>query len=160
MLVSSVTHTDVRAVPNPPPSGLLNPLKHKRETEENVAPNSQSQATPGPSSERPEKLSPEWKGKTPSTPGSASTASSFLIFTCLDGVTQANSDLIDEAALEDQMQEVSDFLLQNTSFSDRRAYRNCPEASRMSVHSLIEKQGAELANSTDVPSSQQRHYED
>jgi len=105
-------------------------------------------------------LSPEWKGKATATSKSAGTPSSFSIFACLDGVTQANSDLIDEAALEDQMQEVSDFLLQNTSFSDRRAYRECPEASRMSVYSLIEKQGAELAKATDVRSSQQRDYED
>jgi len=160
VLGSNATHTDARAAPNPPPRGVLNPLKHKKEMEENAAPNSQSQAAPGSSPEGTEMLSPEWKGKATAISESASTASSFSIFACLDGVTQANSDLIDEAALEDQMQEVSDFLLQNTSFSDRRAYRECPEASRRSVYSLIEKQGAELAKATDVRSSQQRDYED
>jgi hypothetical protein len=80
------------------------------------------------------------------------------MLTRLDGVAQPNNS-IDEVMLEKHMEEVEDYLIHRTSFTDSRAYKACSSLLRIDVHSMLEKEGKELLNS-DTPSEKLRAHED
>ena len=81
--------------------------------------------------------------------GSSNTSSppSFSIFTYLDGVwTTPNTNRL---ALEKHLEAVDEYLLRETSFSDRRRYTSCPEGSRMSLYTQLKTRGLEMPMSPD-----------
>ncbi|RYO78437.1 hypothetical protein DL766_001500 [Monosporascus sp. MC13-8B] len=155
----------IGTAPEPPPAGILISKNVDQGVEGDATSGSQSQSPPqledlpGPSNAASAKLSPGRKSR--GTPGNPkSTAPSTLhIFSCLVGVTHPDFDTIDEEALDDHLREVEDYLLSRTSFSDRRAYDACPEATRDEICAHLEKEGIELSKRTDVQRGRQRDYE-
>ncbi|KAK4236126.1 hypothetical protein C8A03DRAFT_17193 [Achaetomium macrosporum] len=156
--------------PAPPPAGVLVPKSVDQDgagdTTAGLQSPSQSQPHPGtsPSQSRTasEKLtpsSPNWKSRNvPGNPEST-TLPAVSIFSCLPGVTHPDYVHIDEEALDDYLREVDDFLLSRTPFSDRRAYAACPEATRDTIYSCLEKRGIELSKTADVEREEQWYYE-
>ncbi|KAF3762955.1 putative Mg2+ transporter [Cryphonectria parasitica EP155] len=147
--------------PGPPPAGVLMPRDIDESVEREVIAGAhvQPQPPPGRSHATSEKLVSGQHTKP--MPGiSKSTPSSRLsIFSCLIGVTHPDFDTIDEEALDDHLREVEDYLLSRTSFSDRRAYTACPDATRSEVYAFLESQGVELSKSDDSQRVWQRDYE-
>lgn len=78
------------------------------------------------------------------------------IFSYLDDVMVSGSDAINEIVLGNHLLEIEHFILHQTPLSDRKAYSNCPESSRTSVHAILETEGEEPSKSSDS----QRAYED
>ena len=115
--------------------------------------------TPGPSHAASEKLSPNWKSRNISGKPESTALPALSIFSCLAGVTHPDFDNIDEEALDDHLREVEDYLLSQTTFSDRRAYAACPEATRDEIYVHLEKRGIELSKLTNVQREQQLYYE-
>ncbi|KXX79338.1 hypothetical protein MMYC01_204552 [Madurella mycetomatis] len=145
----------LRPAPEPPPTGILVPKKVEQDVARDSIPGSQSQSPPNPED------TPEPSRKSGRVPGKPeSTALPVLsIFSCLPGVTDPKFDNIDEEALDDHLREVEDYLLSRTTFSDRRAYTACPEATRDKVYAHLEQRGVELSRLTDVKREQQQDYE-
>ena len=83
----------------------------------------------------------------------------MAIFSCLVGVAGASIDAINTKALAGHLQEVEDYLASGTSFSDRRVYRDCPEATRTEIYALLEKKGAVLSGQASTDPAQQKEYE-
>ncbi|KAI1661526.1 hypothetical protein F4813DRAFT_386056 [Daldinia decipiens] len=115
---------------------------------------------PGPSNIASEKSPLGLKGRTmPENPESM--AESMLhIFSCLAGVIHPGSDAIDEEALYNHLEEVDDYLLSRTSFSDRRAYSTCHEATYDEIYGDLEQEGVELSKPTDGQHERQHDYEE
>ncbi|KAK1758176.1 hypothetical protein QBC47DRAFT_410891 [Echria macrotheca] len=140
----------------PPPVGILVPKNVERDESADPVHASQSQSPPPtdnnkPGSSRRAESVPRKRG---------STAPPVLsIFSCLPGVADSKYDSLDEDALEDYFLEVEDYILSRTTFSDRRAYTACPEASRDKIYDELERKGIELSGITDVQREQQRNYE-
>lgn len=94
-----------------------------------------------------------------SLPGHKAAPATMSMFSCLVGVIHPEYGTIDEDVLDDHLREVEEFLLSKTSFSDRRAYKDCPEASREEIYSYLEKKGAEIAALKSKQRARQRAYE-
>lgn len=82
---------------------------------------------------------------------------SVSIFAFLEGVSQPAG--VDESILNEHLLEVEDFLLNQTNFTDRKAYRSCNPSSRTNVHGILEKRGSILSQSQDSSSRDQVDYE-
>ncbi|KAJ4390516.1 hypothetical protein N0V85_007144 [Neurospora sp. IMI 360204] len=87
-------------------------------------------------------------------------SSSFALFTCLDDVSLANKDTIDEAKLDERLHEIETILLHETSVSDQRAYKRCPSANRLSIYHMLEHEEQEIVHpETRIRSSNPQDYE-
>ncbi|KAK3385827.1 hypothetical protein B0H63DRAFT_394118 [Podospora didyma] len=154
--VSEIIMLELRigASPELPPAGVLKALWNSKPAHSE---NTTGQNTPSP--ERPPD-SPRMKGKSTQTePNMAPGSSRLSIFSCLAGVTGASIDAINTKALTEHLQEVEDYLTTSTSFSDRRAYRDCPEATRAEIYALLEKKGALLSGQANPEPAEQKEYE-
>ncbi|KAK3317448.1 hypothetical protein B0T19DRAFT_434993 [Cercophora scortea] len=138
------------ALPKSLTSGLLIPLEKGKEPE---PPDSREKAQSNTSFAS---TSARQGGK-----NSLRSGASFSLFSCLEGVTTADAEDINNKALDDQLKEVEGFLLHRTVFSDSRAYCDCPDASRVSVYELLAKEGSELSDLSNrrVTQSKQWDYE-
>ncbi len=68
----------------------------------------------------------------------------FHVFTWLAHVQVFSSNrvsLVDSDALRKQMEEVDNYLKNETGFSDKKAYRDCKESTRASSFEYLEEQG-------------------
>jgi hypothetical protein len=144
-----------RSPTQPPVRGLLRPLQEQTAAGKgsDTDPDPKNPSVSGPKDDPSKKL----KEKPLAAAGVANKA--FHIFECLDGVRSPNTDSIDEAALVELLREVDDYLAYSTSFTDRKEYRDCPEATRVSAYADMEKEGIELAKSKPRALVQQ-NYED
>ncbi|KAK3987253.1 hypothetical protein QBC44DRAFT_246283 [Cladorrhinum sp. PSN332] len=88
--------------------------------------------------------------KTEPDPETTKEAPVFAVFTCLDGVQTSDPDHIDETVLQEVFSELNDCLLRRTTPSDRRAYCDCPGASRLEVYARLEAEGLTLTD-PDMP---------
>ncbi|KAK3492602.1 uncharacterized protein B0T23DRAFT_146058 [Neurospora hispaniola] len=87
-------------------------------------------------------------------------SSSFALFTCLDDVSMAQNDTIDEAKLEERLHEIETILLHETSVSDQRAYKRCPSASRLSIYHMLKQEELEIVHpERRIRSSNPQDYE-
>lgn len=77
----------------------------------------------------------------------SSLSPSFALFTCLDDVSLAKGNTIDEAKLDERLHEIETILLHETSVSDQRAYKRCPSANRLSVYRMLEQEELEIVHS-------------
>ncbi|KAK4224169.1 magnesium transport protein cora [Podospora fimiseda] len=116
-------------------------------------PASPQPASPQPASPQPASLaissSSSSSPEPPPPPPPAQTTKeipTFAIFTCLDGVQVSESDTIDEKVLQEVFSELNDYLFYHTTPSDRRAYCDCPEASRLEVYAQLETEGVALSD--------------
>jgi hypothetical protein len=105
-----------------------------------------------------QKSSPSENTQAPKESNQNAEVTSISILTWLDGVAQPNNS-IDEAALEDHMEKVEDFLIHRTSFSDSKAYKACSSLLQIDVQSTIENEGKVLLDS-DTPSEKLKAHED
>ena len=160
-LTKMVTMADYQArnPPKPPPAGILAPRNVKRTIESDNPgavshPLSKSADMPGPSQKASGELIPEQEGRASSNREPAAPCT-LAIMTCLEGVTKPDFDTIDEEALNDHLREVENYILSQTSFSDRRAYIACPETTRDEIYSHLEHEGAGIPDRSD----EQRRYE-
>ncbi len=64
---------------------------------------------------------------------------SFSVFTCLDGASKSDTELIDSDVIRDHLEEVDDWLRHMTSFTDVKAYKNGGQSSRSSVRLFLEE---------------------
>ena len=71
----------------------------------------------------------------------------FAVFTCLDGASKSDSESIDNDILQELLEEVKEFLRHETSFSDRKAYKDCPKSSRSSIRELLDQRAEQLGES-------------
>ncbi|KAI0097925.1 hypothetical protein GGR51DRAFT_577712 [Nemania sp. FL0031] len=150
--------------PEPPPAGVLMPKEIDGSVEEGATAAtkgqpSQSDNKPGPSHAASGKAVPDQNTRPMSGDSRSTSLSRLSIFSCLVGVSHPDFDTIDEEILDDHLREVEDYLLFQTSFSDRRAYGACPEATRDEVYAYLESQGVELSNSNEGQRAWQRDYE-
>ncbi|KAG6354803.1 hypothetical protein INS49_003884 [Diaporthe citri] len=74
--------------------------------------------------------------------------------------TMAQPAGVDESVLNEHLLEIEDFLLNQTNFTDRKAYRSCNPSSRNNVHGILEKRGSILSQSPDSSSRDQVDYEE
>lgn len=87
-------------------------------------------------------------------------SSSFALFTCLDDVSLAQNDTIDEAKLEERLHEIETILLHETSVSDQRAYKRCLSASRLSIYHMLKQEELEIVHpERRIRSSNPQDYE-
>ncbi|GAB1317897.1 Mg2+ transporter [Madurella fahalii] len=165
--MKSNTNGQASHAPELPPTGLLITTDKGKGASEDAASKSDHVSQPQPEStkrataETSGRLRPDRNGKTaPVKPKSTTqSAGGMSIFSWLVGVTRPDSDEIDLDALEDHLQEVEDFLLYETSFRDRRAYRDCPDGTREDLVSLLEQKGADLSESTEAQHRRQKDFE-
>lgn len=104
-----------------------------------------------------EKLTPGYKPNLTSRTNSIPRPSFISIFSYLDGVPNITG--IDESVLNEHLLEVEDFLLNQTNFTDRKAYRQCSASSRVDVHGMLEKRGFDLGQSSKSSTKDQLSYE-
>lgn len=83
---------------------------------------------------------------------------SISIFASLEGVPQPAG--VDESVLNEHLLEIEDFLLNQTNFTDRKAYRCCKPSSRNNIHEILRKRGSILSQSPDPSSRDQADYEE
>lgn len=83
---------------------------------------------------------------------------SVSIFACLEGVPQPSG--VDKSVLNEHLLEIEDFLLNQTNFTDRKAYRGCNTSTRKNVHGILQKRGSILSQSSDSSSRDQIDYEE
>jgi hypothetical protein len=85
------------------------------------------------------------------------------VFTCLDGVSKSDSESIDRHILQEHLEEVEEFLRRETSFSDRKAYKDCPKSPRSSILKLLDERAEQLGKSESKERTNlgaQSHFED
>lgn len=121
--------------PPPPPRGIL---KTAIKQDENVADENKD----GPQA----KLKPPIKGKGNAVrfdvPETETTDDKFHVFSWLESfATTAEANSKEQAeSLRAQLEEMDEFLRNETNASDRKAYQNCPEATRLEVLTSLEEQ--------------------
>lgn len=150
-------HFKDRTDPKPPPRRLEKLLSGTRTSETDDSTQKQ-QAGLKPSAEQNEKLSPDWKPDISGRTNSIPRPESVSIFSFLGDVPQPAG--VDESVLNEHLLEVEDFLLNQTNFTDRKAYRSCNPSSRNNVHGILEKRGSILSQSSDSSSRDQVDYEE
>ncbi|KAK4168267.1 magnesium transport protein cora [Cladorrhinum sp. PSN259] len=70
----------------------------------------------------------------------------FAVFLCLPGVQSPDSGATDQPLLEEIFAELDDWLLNQTAYTDRRAYNDCPEDSRVGVYTRLAFEGQMLTD--------------
>lgn len=108
--------------------------------------------------EQSKRLSPDWKPDVSNRTNSIPRLDSVSIFAFLEGVPQPAG--VDTSVLNEHILEVEDFLLNQTNFTDRKAYRGCNPSSRKSVHEILQKRGSILSQSSDSSGRDQIDYEE
>ncbi|CCC06689.1 hypothetical protein SMACR_00715 [Sordaria macrospora] len=99
---------------------------------------------------------------TPSSPKASEQhpTSSFALFTCLDDVPLSTEKSIDEAKLDERLNEIETILLHETSVSDQRAYKRCPTSNRLSIYHMLQKEELEIVHPEKrIRSSNPQDYE-
>ncbi|KAI1370582.1 hypothetical protein F4677DRAFT_457763 [Hypoxylon crocopeplum] len=121
----------IGTAPDPPPTDVLIPKNIDQGVEGD---REDMQRTSRAASE---KLPPGRKGRSMPQKAESTAPSTLSISSCL----------------------VDDYLLSRTSFSDRRAYATCPEATRDEIYAHLEKEGIKLSELSDSSRTPQRNYE-
>ncbi|KAJ0117452.1 hypothetical protein J7T55_003866 [Diaporthe amygdali] len=155
-----VMDVDIGPDPKPPPRRLQQlPGGTQISSTQDSTKNKQASGPQVKSSvEQAEKLSPDWKPDHASRTNSIPSPESISIFAFLEGVSQPSG--VDESVLNEHLLEVEDFLLNQTNFTDRKAYRGCNPSSRNDVYGILEKRGSHLSQSLDSSSKDQQDYEE
>ncbi|KAK4171864.1 hypothetical protein QBC36DRAFT_364939 [Triangularia setosa] len=84
-------------------------------------------------------------------------ASSFSVFTCLDGVASTTTSGINYDVLKNYFTQVDEYLLNKTARQDRKAYSELRQSTRGEVYRLLEEEGR--IGKDDVPPSEWKMYE-
>ncbi|KAL1851985.1 hypothetical protein Daus18300_012408 [Diaporthe australafricana] len=144
----------------PPPRRLQPLLSGNRpsdaETSAQKTHTGEAQTKPGV--EHTKKLSPEWRPEFSSRTDTILKPESISIFSFLEGVPQLAS--VDESVLNEHLLEVEEFLLNQTNFTDRKAYRGCKPSSRVAVHKLLQNRGSDLSQTSNSSTRDQQDYEE
>ncbi|KAI7774753.1 hypothetical protein LA080_007918 [Diaporthe eres] len=150
-------HFKDRTDPKPPPRRLEKLLSGNQTSETEDSTPKQHDGLK-PSAEKSNKLSPDWKPDISGRTNAIPRPEPVSIFSFLEDVPQPAG--FDESVLNEHLLEVEDFLLNQTNFTDRKAYRSCNPSSRNNVHGILEKRGSILSQSTDSSSRDQVDYEE
>ena len=155
-------NTVYRNPPQPPPRGILKSAllkdpenkgkgkKERRDVEtQNLKPPEQGKGTAGPKIAMDPEVLPDRVNDR------------FHVFSWLETVTTSDdpSSQVRVESLRRQLQEVEEYLVNNTSFSDRRAYHDSPEHFRSVPFKYIEAQG-DLTEKFKKRPRLRRDYED
>lgn len=150
------SHHKDRPDPKPPPR-RLEQLPDSTQTSDTEDPTQKKQ--PGLKSvEQNKKLSNGWKPDVANRMNTIPRPESISIFASLEGVPQPAG--VDESVLNEHLLEIEDFLLNQTNFTDRKAYRCCKPSSRNNIHEILRKRGSILSQSPDPSSRDQADYEE
>lgn len=146
-----------RPDPKPPPRRLAQLLDDTQTSDTEGAAQKQDAGLQA-NAEQSKRLSPDWKPDVSKRTNSIPRLESVSIFTFLEGVPQPAG--VDTSILNEHLLEVEDFLLNQTNFTDRKAYRGCNPSSRRSVHGILQKRGSTLSQSSDSSGRDQIDYEE
>lgn len=150
-------HFKDRPDPKPPPRRLAQLLDDTQTSLTDGAAQKQDSGLKA-NAEQSKKLSPEWKPDISKRMNSIPRLESVSIFAFLEGVQQPAG--VDTSVLDEHLLEIEDFLLNQTNFTDRKAYRGCNPSSRRSVHGILQKRGSILSQSSDSSGRDQIDYEE
>lgn len=150
------THHNDRPDPKPPPR-RLEQLPSSTQTSDTEGSTQKEQAGLKPVGQS-KKLSPGWKPDVSDRTHWIPRPDSASIFASLEGVAQPTG--VDESVLNEHLLEIEDFLLNQTNFTDRKAYRSCKPSSRNNVHEILSKRGSTLSQSVDPSARDQADYEE
>lgn len=146
-----------RPDPKPPPR-RLEQLLDDTQTLDTEGATQKQDAGLKVNAEQSKRLSPDWKPDVSNGANSIPRLESVSIFAFLEGVPQPAG--VDRSVLNEHLLEVEDFLLNQTNFTDRKAYRGCNPSSRKSVHGILQKRGSVLSQSSDSSGRDQIDYEE
>lgn len=150
-------HLKDRPDPKPPPRRLAQLLDDTQTSDTEGAAQKQD-AGPKANAEQNKRLSPDWKPDVSKRTNSIPRLESVSTFTFLEGVPQPAG--VDTSILNEHLLEVEDFLLNQTNFTDRKAYRGCNPSSRKIVYGILQKRGSILSQSSDSSDKVQIDYEE
>lgn len=150
-------HFKDRPDPKPPPRRLEQLLDDTQTLDTEGAAQKQDAGLKA-NTEQSKRLSPDWKPDVSNRTNSIPKLESVSIFAFLEGVPQPAG--VDRSVLNEHLREVEDFLLNQTNFTDRKAYRGCNPSSRKSVHEILQKRGSILSQSSDSSGRDQMDYEE
>lgn len=150
-------HFRDRPDPKPPPRHLEQILDDTQTLETKGAAQKQEDGLKA-NAEQSKRLSPDWKPDVSNRTNSIPRLEAVSIFAFLEGVPQPAG--VDRSVLNEHLLEVEDFLLNQTNFKDRKAYRGCNPSTRKSVHGILQKRGSILSQSSDSSGRDQIDYEE